>query len=66
MSSTGNLAGVHGAQVVATNNRSPWKLVVVTTLAIVLIACALGRATFQSGSSAWTPLGAVEGSFGGQ
>jgi hypothetical protein len=25
----------------------------------VLIACALGRATFQSGSSAWTPLGAV-------
>jgi hypothetical protein len=66
MSSTGNLAGVHGAQIVARNNRSPWKLVVVMALAIVLIACALGRATFQSGSSAWTPLGAVEGSFGGQ
>jgi hypothetical protein len=25
----------------------PWKLVVVTALAIVLIACALARATFQ-------------------
>jgi hypothetical protein len=66
MSSTGNLAGAPGAQIVARNNRSPWKLVVVTALAIMLIACALGRATFQPGSSAWAPLGAVEGSFGGQ
>ena len=66
MSSTGNLAGAPGAQIVARNNRSSWKLVVVAALAIVLIACALGRATFQLGSSAWTPLGAVEGSFGGQ
>ena len=65
MSSTGNLAGAPGAQIVASNNRSSWKLVVVAALAIVLIACALGRTTFQSGSSAWTPLGAVEGSFGG-
>jgi hypothetical protein len=47
MSSTGNLAGAHGAQIVAGNNRSPWKLVVVTALTIVLIACALGRATFS-------------------
>jgi hypothetical protein len=54
MSSTGNLAGAHDAQIVAGNNRSPWKLVVVTALTIVLIACALGRATFQSGSSVWT------------
>ena len=65
MSSTGNLAGAPGAQIVARNNRSSWKLVVVAALAIVLIACAFGRTTFQSGSSAWTPLGAVEGSFGG-
>ena len=65
MSSTGNLAGAPGAQIVARNNRSSWKLVVVAALAIVLIACALGRTTFQSGSSAWTQLGAVEGSFGG-
>jgi hypothetical protein len=66
MSSTGKLAGAPGSRIVARNDRSPWKLVVVTALAIVLIACALGWATFQSGSSAWTPLGAVEGSFGGQ
>ena len=66
LSSTGKLAGAPGAQIVARNNRSPWKLVVVTALAIVLIVCVLGRATFRSDSSAWTPLGAVEGSFGGQ
>jgi hypothetical protein len=66
MSSTGNLAGAHGAQIVAGNNRSPWKLVVVTALTIVLIACALGRATFQSGTRVWTSLAAVEGYFGGQ
>jgi hypothetical protein len=32
----------------------------------VLIACALGRVTFQSGSDAWKPLGATEDSFVGQ
>ena len=31
---------------------------VAVALAIVLIACALGRVTFQSGSDAWRPFGA--------
>jgi hypothetical protein len=62
MSSIERLPGAHGAHVVARNDRSLWKFVVVTAVAIVLIACALGWATFQSDSGAWTPLGAVEGS----
>ena len=39
---------------------------IAAALAIVLIACALGRVTFQSGSVAWKPLGASEESFVGQ
>jgi hypothetical protein len=39
---------------------------IASALAIVLIACALGRVTFQSGSDAWKPLGATEDSFVGQ
>ena len=45
---------------VAGNDGSPWK-VVVTALAIVLIACTLGWETFQKNSRAWIPLGAAEG-----
>ncbi len=39
---------------------------IAVALAIVLIACALGRATFESGSDSWKPLGATEDSFVGQ
>ena len=39
---------------------------IAAALAIVLIACALGRVTFQSGSDAWKPLGATEDSSVGQ
>jgi hypothetical protein len=66
MSGTEKLPGAQDAHVVARNDRSPWKFVVVTALAIVLIACALGRATFQLDSGAWAPLGAVEGFVVGQ
>ncbi len=61
MFSAEGLTGPQDGLVVARNDRSPWKLVVVTALAIVLIACALGWATFQSDPGAWTPPGAVEG-----
>ena len=44
---------------------SSWAFFIAAALAIVLIACALGRATFQSGSDAWKPLGATEDSFVG-
>jgi len=43
-----------------------WAFYVAAALVIVLIACALGRVTFQSGSDAWKPLGATEDSFVGQ
>ncbi len=45
---------------------SSWRYFIAAALAIVLIAGALGRVTFQSGSDAWKPLGATEDSFVGQ
>jgi hypothetical protein len=55
----------HGAQISGRKELS-WPFFTAAALAIVLIACALGRVTFQSGSDAWNPLGATEDSFVGQ
>ena len=55
-----------GAQISDRKELSSWTFYIVAALAIVLIACALGRVTFQSGSDAWKPLGASEDSFVGQ
>jgi len=55
-----------GAQISDRKEVSPWTFYIAAALAIVLIACALGRVTFQSGSDAWKPLGATEDSFVGQ
>jgi hypothetical protein len=44
---------VPAARVSASGNRPSLTFILVTALAIVLIACALGRATFQSGASGW-------------
>jgi hypothetical protein len=51
---------VRGAGVFASGNRPSLTFILVTALAIVLIACALGRATFQSGASGWGPQEAAE------
>lgn len=61
MSRTERLTTPQVGFVIASNDHPRWKFVVITALAIVLIACALGWATFQSGPGGWTPLGAVEG-----
>ncbi len=53
----------HGAQFSGRKVLSSWMFFIAAALAIVLIACALGRVTFQSGSDAWKPLGATEDSF---
>ena len=55
-----------GAQISDRKELSSWRFYIAAAMAIVLIACALGRATFQSGSDAWKPLGASEDSFVGQ
>ncbi len=55
-----------GAQISGRNELSSWTFCNAAGLAIVLIACAHGRVTFQSGSDAWKPLGATEDSFVGQ
>ena len=54
------------AQISSGKELSLWAFYVAAALVIVLIACALGRVTFQSGSDAWKPLGATEDSFVGQ
>ena len=46
----------HGAKISGRKERSSWTFFIAAALAIVLIACALGRVTFQSGSDAWKPL----------
>ena len=56
----------HGAQISGRKELSSWTFYIAAAMAIVLIACALGRVTFQSGSGAWKPLGATEDSFVGQ
>ena len=56
----------HAAKISGRKERSWWTVFIAAALAIVLIACALGRVTFQSGSGAWKPLGATEDSFVGQ
>lgn len=53
----------HGAQFSGRKVLSSWMFFIAAALAIVLIACALGRVTFQSGSDAWKPLGATEDLF---
>ena len=60
------LSGAGGAKISGRKELSSWMYFIAAALSIVLIACALGRATFQSGSDAWKPLGATEDSFVGQ
>ena len=55
-----------GAQISDRKELSSRRFYIAAALAIVLIACALGRVTFQSGSDAWKPLGASEDFFVGQ
>jgi hypothetical protein len=43
------------ARLSASGNRPSLTFILVTAVAIVLIACALGWATFQSGASGWSP-----------
>jgi hypothetical protein len=59
------LSGARGAKFRA-GKLSSWMFFIAAALAIVLIACALGRGTFQSDSDAWKPLGTTEDSFVGQ
>ena len=47
----------NGAQISGRKELSSWAFFTAAALAIVLIACALGRVTFQSGSDAWNPSG---------
>jgi hypothetical protein len=54
------------AQISDRKELSSWTFYIAAALAIVLIACALGRVTFQSGSGAWKPLGPSEDSLVGQ
>ena len=65
MRSIETLSGARGAKI-SGKELSSWMFFIAAALAIVLIACALGRATFQSDSDAWKPLGATEDSFVGQ
>lgn len=60
------LSGVRGAPFSGRKELSSRTIFIAAALAIVLIACALGRVTFQSGSDAWKPLGATEDTFVGQ
>jgi hypothetical protein len=60
------LASVERGYQTAGIHRSSWRFVVVSALVIAVVACALGRVTFQSGSDAWRPFGADAGSFVGQ
>ena len=60
------LSGARGAKISGRKEHSAWTFFIASAMAIVLIACALGRVTFQSGSDAWKPLGATEDSFVGQ
>jgi hypothetical protein len=60
------LSGARGAKISGRKELSSWTLFIAAALAIMVIACALGRATFQSDSEAWKPLGATEDSFVGQ
>ncbi len=55
-----------GIQTSSRKKASSWMFYIAVALAIVLIACALGRVTFQSGSDAWRPFGATGESFVGQ
>jgi hypothetical protein len=55
-----------GVQISGRKEQPSWTFFIASALAIVLIACALGRVTFQSGLDAWKPLGATEDSFAGQ
>ena len=60
------LWGARGAKISGRKELSSWMFFIAAALAIVLIACVLGRATFQSDSDAWKLLGATEDSFVGQ
>jgi hypothetical protein len=60
------LPGARGANVSGRKELSSRMFFIAAALAIVLIACVLGRATFQSDSDPWKPLGATENSFVGQ
>jgi hypothetical protein len=60
------LSGARGAKISGRKELSSWMFFVAAALTIVLIACALGRATFQPDSDAWKPVGATEDSFVGQ
>jgi hypothetical protein len=54
-----------GIQASSRKKASSWMFYIAVALAIILIACALGRVTFQR-SDAWRPFGATEESFVGQ
>ena len=54
------------AHTTAGNRRSSPAFAVLAALAIVAVACALGRATFQADPGAWPPYGASESSSVGQ
>ena len=54
--------GARGAQISGRKEISSWMFFIAAALAIVLLACALGRATFQSGSNAWKALGETKDS----
>ena len=60
------LPGARGANVSGRKELSSRMFFIAAALAIVLIACVLGRATFQSDADPWKPLGATEISFVGQ
>jgi hypothetical protein len=60
------LSGARGAKISGRKGLSSWMSFIAAALAIVLIACALGRATFQADPDAWKLLGATEDSFVGQ
>jgi len=60
------LSGARGAQISDRKEFSSRMFFVAAALAIMLIGCAIGRLTFQSGPDAWKPLGATEDSFAGQ
>jgi hypothetical protein len=60
------LSGARDAKISGRKELSSWMFFIEAALTIVLIACALGHATFQSDSDAWKPVGATEDSFVGQ
>ncbi len=57
MRASKTLSGARGAKISGRKELSSRMFFIAAALAIVLIACVLGRATFQSDSDAWKPRG---------